>query len=92
MRNPIMQFLNGASQSPKKSAKINPQTIAQAKRMMGMLKATKNPASIVQQLAGQNPMVNEVMRVVGNRDPQAVFYELCRQNDIDPEDILSELR
>ena len=88
-----MQFLSGVSQSPTKAAKkINPQIIAQAKRMMGMLNTAKNPASVIQQLAGKNPMVNDVMRMVGNRNPQDVFYQMCRENNIDPEDILSELR
>ena len=38
------------------------------------------------------PMINTVRGIVGNRDPQEVFYELCRQKGINPDEILKLLR
>ena len=38
------------------------------------------------------PMINTVKSMVGNRDPQQVFYELCQQKGINPEEILKLLR
>ena len=38
------------------------------------------------------PMINTVKSMVGNRDPQQVFYELCQQKGINPEDILKLIR
>ena len=38
------------------------------------------------------PMINTVMGMVGNRNPQDVFYELCQQKGINPEEILKLLR
>ena len=38
------------------------------------------------------PMINTVTNLVGNRNPQDVFYELCQQKGINPEEILKLLR
>ena len=88
MSNPLLSMLSGAAGS----AKIDPQAIAAAKRMMGMLGSARNPGAVLQQAAGQNPSLAAVMRLCNGRDPKAVFYELCDKQGINPDDILSQLR
>lgn len=34
----------------------------------------------------------KIKQIIGNNDPQQMFYAACNQYGIDPEDILSELR
>lgn len=36
--------------------------------------------------------MQQVMRMLGGRDPQQMFYILCQQKGIDPESILSQIR
>ena len=86
--NPLFNMMGGA----KPSVKIDPQTIATAKRMMNMLNAAKNPGATLTQVAGQNPTLATVLKLCGNRDPKAVFYELCEKNGIDPDEILNQLK
>ena len=88
MSNPLMSMLSGGVGG----ARIDPQAIAAAKRMMGMLGSVKNPGAALQQAAGQNPSLAAVMRLCNGRDPKAVFFELCDQRGINPDDILSQLR
>lgn len=40
-------------------------------------------------------MPNEVagiMKIIGNNDPEQMFYEACKRYNVNPEDILSEIR
>lgn len=68
------------------------QAAQSAKRMMGMLRAAKNPQQAFMQVAQQNPQLNSVMQMLNGRNPQEVFYEECKKKGINPEDILSQLR
>ena len=86
--NPLFNMMGGA----KPNVKIDPQTIATAKRMMNMLNAAKNPGAALSQVAGQNPTLATVFKLCGNRDPKTVFYELCAKNGIDPDEILNQLK
>lgn len=85
--NPLLSML-GAVYGPK----INPGVLQSVKRMMGMLSTARNPSSALQQAASQNPMLSSVLSMVGNRDPKAVFYDLCQKNNINPDDILNQLK
>lgn len=85
--NPLISMMHGVG-----GQRVDPRLIQSAKRMMGMLSAAKNPAAALRQAAGQNPMLGQVMSVVGNRDPKAVFFDLCKQNNINPDDILNQLK
>lgn len=38
------------------------------------------------------PMINTVMAMVGNRNPQDVFYAECQKRGINPDEILRLLR
>lgn len=85
--NPLMSVL-GAVSGPK----IDPGVLQSVKRMMGMLSTARNPSAALQQVASQNPMLSSVLSMVGNRDPKAVFYDLCQKNNINPDDILNQLK
>ena len=85
--NPLLSVL-GAVSGPK----IDPGVLQSVKRMVGMLSTARNPTAALQQAASQNPMLSSVLSMVGSRDPKAVFYDLCQKNNINPDDILSQLK
>ena len=66
--------------------------LAPIKNMMQMLNSAQNPQAVLQMLAQKNPQMTQVMQLVGGRNPQQVFYELCRQKGVNPDDILNQLR
>lgn len=66
--------------------------IAPLKNMLSLLNAAQNPQAALQMLAQKNPQVAQVMNLVGGRNPQEVFYELCKQKGVNPDDILNQLK
>lgn len=66
--------------------------LAPLKNMLSMLNAAQNPQAALQMLAQKNPQMAQVMNLVGGRNPQEVFYELCKQRGVNPDDILNQLR
>lgn len=80
--NPTMGAMNGNLVKAAQSAK----------RMMGMLQSVKNPQQALMAAAQQNPQLNAVMQMCQGKDPQQVFYEQCKKNGVNPEDILKQLR
>ena len=91
--NPLINMMKGGMMTP--MGGMNPQIMqiaASAKRMMGALNAVNNPQKAIQTVAAQNPMLGGVMRLIGGRDPQTVFYEECQKNGVDPNEIISLLK
>ena len=66
--------------------------IAPLKNMLSMLNAAQNPQAALNMLAQKNPQMAQVMNLVGGRNPKDVFYELCRQKGVNPDDILNQLK
>lgn len=66
--------------------------LAPIKNMMQMLNGVQNPQAALQMLAQKNPQMAQVMNLVGGRNPQEVFYELCKQRGVNPDDILNQLK
>lgn len=62
--------------------------IQQVKGLMRDLKNLSNPMSAIQ----QNPQLAQVMQMCQGRNPKDMFYAMCKQKNIDPESILSQLR
>lgn len=85
--NPLISMLSAVS-----GPKIDPVVLQSVRRMMGMLSTAKNPSAALQQAASRNLMLSSVLSMVGNRDPKTVFYDLCQQNNINPDDILNQLK
>lgn len=82
--NPLMQMMGGAP------AAGNP-AIQSIKRMMGMYRAAQNPQAVLQQIAQQNPMVSQIMQM-SRGDLKDTFYQMCREKNVDPDDILAQLK
>lgn len=74
----------------KQSAPVG--SLAPIKNMLAMLNSAQNPQAAFNMLAQKNPQIAQVMQLVGGRNPQEVFYELCRQKGVNPDDILNQLK
>ena len=62
------------------------QSIQQVKGLMQM--AQGSPMALMQ----QNPMFAQVMQMCKGQNPEQLFYAMCQQKGINPNDILKELR
>ena len=79
--------------NPFKQNSTNPVgNLAPLKNMLAILNSSQNPQVALQMLAQKNPQMAQVMNLVGGRNPQEVFYEMCRQKGVNPDDILNQLR
>lgn len=93
MANPLMGNIASAAPSGNvTNMGMFKQAVQSAKRMMGMLQTVKDPQAALMKVAQQNPQLNQVMQLVGGRNPKDVFYEECRKHGIDPNAVLSELQ
>lgn len=76
----------------KQSAPQSVGDLTPIKNMMQMLNSAQNPQAALNMLAQKNPQMAQVIQLVGGRNPQEVFYEMCRQKGVNPDDILNQLR
>lgn len=85
MPNPIFQALMSNRLS---------QTIGPVRQLMQTVRAAGNPALALQQMAGNNPQVQQALQLVQQNggNAQAAFMNLAKQNGIDPQQILSMLQ
>ena len=70
---------------------MNNNPMANIMNTIRMVKSASNPAAVVQNMAAQNPQVQQAIRMAGG-DPKAAFYALARQKGVNPDDILNMLR
>ena len=63
------------------------------RQMMQTVKAAQNPALALQQMAGNNPQVQQALQLVqqSGGNAQAAFEKLARENGMDPQQILAML-
>lgn len=73
-------------------AALDPQTVSAVKGMINNLKSVQNPDAVINMLAGKNPLLGNVMRMLNGRNPQQVFFEECKRQGIDPNEIINMLR
>lgn len=73
------------------SGGINTHAIQSVKRMVGMFRAAKNPDAALQMMAQQNPDIRNIMQICGPGGLQNSFYQLCREQGVNPDDILREI-
>lgn len=85
MPNPFKQPFSGGGTMPVGN-------LAPLKNMLSMLNGVQNPQAALNMLAQKNPQMAQVMQLVQGKNPQEVFYELCRQKGVNPDDILNQLR
>ena len=69
---------------PQQGSPINP-----IRNLMGMY---QNPYVLMSQMAQNNPQIAQVMKLCEGSSPKDVFYMLCQQRGVNPEDILKQLR
>lgn len=62
--------------------------------IIGMLKNSKNPNMMLQQLASNNPVVANTMNLINQYggDPKRAFYEEVKKKGINPNQILGMLK
>lgn len=80
MANPILQNLLNSKLAP-------------LRQMMGAVRAAQNPMAALQQMAGNNPQIQQALQLVqqSGGDPQVALNKLCQERGIDPQQILSML-
>lgn len=72
---------------------LPPQLMQSIQNIKGIMKmANGNPQQILQQMGGNNPMFNQVMQMCNGQNPEKVFYDLCKQQGIDPQAVLKQLQ
>ena len=98
MSNPLngningMQF-NGMSNQPANG--ITPQmqqSAAHIKNIMGMLKSSGNPQATIQQVAQNNPQLNQVMQLCNGKNPEQVFRQMCADRGINADEFIKMLQ
>lgn len=62
--------------------------LTQVKQLMNF---TRNGFNL-NNLINTNPQLKQVVELCRGRNPQDVFYEMCKQRGINPEDVLNQLR
>lgn len=99
MANPLMGMMGSGSVPSvmRGVAGVNPgvnkEAMQSIRRMMEMYKAAKNPQAVLQQMAQQNPMINGLMQIGSqNGGLQNAFYTMCKEQGVNPDDILNELK
>ena len=68
------------------------QGIQQIKFMMKQMQALQNPNMAIQQMAQSNPQMQQVMHMCQGQNPKDIFYSMCKQRGVDPNEILNMLK
>lgn len=63
---------------------INPQLVQLARMMNGGM----NPQSMISQV----PQLQQVLNMCKGQNPKDVFYSMCKQQGVNPDEILNQLR
>ena len=61
----------------------------QLKNLYGMI---QNPQAFLQNIARQNPQVQQAIQLCNSSNPRDIFYAMCNQRGINPNDILDQLK
>lgn len=64
------------------------------RQMMQTMRAAQNPAHALQQMAGNNPQLQQALQLVqqSGGDAKAAFNKLCQERGIDPQQIIAMLQ
>ena len=64
------------------------------KQMANMMKASRNPQAMLNQLAQNNPQAKELVNLLNssNKSPKELFYQMAQEKGVDPNEILGMLR
>lgn len=80
--------------SPLKNSDFMPQStnLSQLKNIMNMINTSMNPQEALQQYIRQDPTMSKIVQLLQGKNPQEVFYTMCKQMNVNPEDVLKQLR
>lgn len=71
---------------------LNMQAIQATKRMMNTFRAAKNPSAALQLMAQQNPQIGGILRLCGPGGLKKSFYQMCREQGVNPDNVLRQLQ
>lgn len=66
--------------------------MSNVKNMMNMINFARNPQQALMNMAQSNPQVQEVMKMCEGKNPKDVFYQKCKDMNIDPNEILKMMK
>lgn len=66
--------------------------VGQIKQMMGMIQAAQDPMGALNQMSQNDPRMKEIINMVKGKNPEQVFYDKCKEMNINPDVILGMLR
>ena len=71
-----------------------PGNLGQIKQMMQMVQSAGNPQAMLAQMAQNNPQIGQAVQLINQSggDPQKAFYALCKQRNVNPDEILGMLK
>lgn len=64
------------------------QEINRIKQIMNAMKFAKNPMQII----NNNPQLASVINMYKGQNLKDVFYSMCKEKNVNPEDVLNSLR
>lgn len=69
------------------------QQVNQIKQMMNLIKSSRNPQVVLNQMVMSNPQLKQAMDYVQNNggDAKKAFYTLAKEKGVNPDDILKQL-
>ena len=61
---------------------------------MNILKASKNPNMMLQNLIQNNPQMREILNYINQNggDPKAAFYKMAEEKGVNPDDVIKMLQ
>ena len=72
---------------------LNQSSLNNAKKVMDLVRASRDPKLMLQEMAKTNSNVREAMDLVNKAgDPRSAFYQFAAAKGVDPEAILSMIR
>lgn len=66
--------------------------LAQIKQAYKFIQSAANPTAALQQAAQNNPALGQVMNLCAGKNPEQVFYELCKMRGVNPQDVINQLK
>ena len=64
--------------------------VSQLKSLYNLFR--QNPQQVIMQMAQTNPQVAQVLNMTKNQNLETVFYNMCQQRGISPNEILDQIR
>lgn len=71
---------------------LNMQAIQSTKRMLNTFRAARNKDAALQLLAQQNPQIAGILQLCGPGGLKNSFYQMCREQGVNPEEVLRQLQ